>query len=143
MSRRIMRIPLATAGLLLAASIVTSAQRGQTAAPPAAPSSTPSTTPSATSASLVGRAAEGATLYKKVACYMCHVDEAQGGANGPRIGPDPIPFPRFVQYVRSPRGDMPPYSSKVLSDQDLADIYAFLQGRKKPPALSTIPLLAR
>jgi cytochrome c1 len=38
---------------------------------------------------------------------------------------------------------MPPYTAKVLSDQDLADIYAFLQGRARPPALNTIPLLAR
>ena len=89
-----------------------------------------------------GRANIGATMYKKVGCYQCHVNEAQGGANGPRIGPDPIPFARFVQYIRKPGGEMPPYTEKVLSAQDLADIYAFLQARQRPPALNTIPQLA-
>ena len=89
-----------------------------------------------------GRANIGATVYRKVGCYQCHVNEAQGGANGPRIGPDPIPFARFVQYIRKPSGEMPPYTEKVLSAQDLADIYAFLQTRQRPPALSTIPQLA-
>jgi mono/diheme cytochrome c family protein len=84
----------------------------------------------------------GAALYKKTGCFQCHVNEAQGGANGPRLGPNPIPFARFTQYVRKPTGDMPPYTAKVLSDRDLADIYAFLQTRKQPPAVNTIPQLA-
>ena len=81
-------------------------------------------------------------VYRKVGCFQCHVNEAQGGANGPRLGPDPIPFARFAQYVRTPTGDMPPYTEKVLSTQDLADIYAFLQARPRPPAVNTIPQLA-
>ena len=84
----------------------------------------------------------GAALYRKVGCFQCHVNEAQGGANGPRLGPDPVPFARFTQYVRKPTGDMPPYTEKVLSAQDLADIYAFLRARPRPPAVNTIPLLA-
>lgn len=89
-----------------------------------------------------GRAGEGAALYRKVGCYQCHADEAQGGQAGPRIGPDPIPFARFAQYVRNPTGEMPPYTDKVLSNQELADIYAFVQARPRPPAVSTIPQLA-
>ena len=80
-------------------------------------------------------------MYRKVGCWQCHANEAQGGSAGPRIGPDPIPFARFSQYVRSPSGDMPPYTDKVLSNQDLADIYAFLQSRSRPPAVNTIPQL--
>jgi mono/diheme cytochrome c family protein len=89
-----------------------------------------------------GRVETGAMLYRKVGCYQCHVEQAQGGANGPRLGPDPIPFARFAQYVRNPTGEMPPYTDKVLSNQDLADIYAWLQARPRPPAVSTIPQLA-
>lgn len=95
----------------------------------------------AASASM-GRADAGATLYRRIGCYQCHVNEAQGGANGPRIGPDPIPFARFSQYVRNPSGDMPPYTEQVLSAQEMADIYAFVQTRPRPPALNTIPQLA-
>ena len=88
-----------------------------------------------------GRADVGATLYGKVGCYQCHANQAQGGLAGPRLGPDPIPFARFSQYIRNPTGDMPPYTDKVLSNQDLADIYAFIQARPRPPAVNTIPQL--
>jgi hypothetical protein len=37
---------------------------------------------------------------------------------------------------------MPPYTAKVVSDKDLADIYAFLQAVKQPPAVKQIPLLS-
>jgi mono/diheme cytochrome c family protein len=89
-----------------------------------------------------GRVDVGAALYRKVGCFQCHVNEAQGGANGPRLGPDPVPFARFSQYTRKPTGDMPPYTEKVLSAQDMADIYAFVRSRPRPPAVSAIPLLA-
>jgi mono/diheme cytochrome c family protein len=89
-----------------------------------------------------GRADAGAALYAKIGCYQCHANQAQGGAAGPRLGPDPIPFARFSQYIRNPTGDMPPYTDKVLSNQELADIYAFLQARPRPPAVDTIPQLA-
>jgi mono/diheme cytochrome c family protein len=84
----------------------------------------------------------GAALYKKNGCYECHVNDGQGGPQGPRLGPNPIPLPRFVAYVRNPAGDMPPFTSKVVSDDDLAKIYAFLQSRPTPPQVKDIPLLA-
>ena len=103
----------------------------------------PASQPSQAAASAqAGRVEAGAAIYRKVGCFQCHVNEAQGGANGPRIGPDPIPFARFTTYIRNPSGEMPPYTEKVLSAQDLADIYAFLQARSRPPALNTIPQLA-
>ncbi len=84
----------------------------------------------------------GAALVRKNGCYECHANEAQGGPQGPRIGPSPIPYPRFAAYVRNPSGDMPPFTAKVLSDDDLASIYAFLQARPTPPPVKDIPLLA-
>jgi len=84
----------------------------------------------------------GAALYKKNGCYECHVNDGQGGPQGPRLGPNPIPMPRFVAYVRNPGGDMPPFTAKVVSDDDLAKIYAFLQSRPTPPPVKDIPLLA-
>jgi mono/diheme cytochrome c family protein len=89
-----------------------------------------------------GRAEPGGALYAKIGCYQCHSNQAQGGQAGPRLGPDPIPFARFSQYVRNPTGDMPPYTEKVLSNQELADIYAFVQTRPRPPAVNSIPQLA-
>ena len=84
----------------------------------------------------------GAALYRKNGCYECHVNDAQGGPQGPRLGPNPIPFPRFVAYVRNPSGDMPPFTAKVIPDADLEKIYAFLQSRPMPPPVKDIPLLA-
>jgi mono/diheme cytochrome c family protein len=90
-----------------------------------------------------GRAEAGAALYAKIGCYQCHSNQAQGGQAGPRLGPDPITFARFSQYVRNPTGDMPPYTEKVLSNQELADIYAFVETRPRPTALNSIPQLAQ
>jgi mono/diheme cytochrome c family protein len=95
-------------------------------APPAAPT---------------GNAADGKVLYAKIGCYQCHSEQGQGGTQGPRLGPRPIPFPAFLKYVRTPTGEMPPYKATVMSDRDVADVYAFLQALPSPPPLSTLPLL--
>lgn len=87
-------------------------------------------------------AANGRRLFKKDGCYECHGFEAQGSpTSGPRLGPDPIPLPALIMYVRKPTGQMPPYTDKVISDKELADIYAFLQSLPHPPPAKTIPLL--
>lgn len=88
------------------------------------------------------RVAAGAVLYQKKGCYECHVNEAQGGPQGPRLGPNPIPLPRFTTYVRNPSGEMPPFSERVLSARELEDIYAFLQARPQPKPVASLPLLA-
>jgi mono/diheme cytochrome c family protein len=108
----------------------------------AAPEEKKPAPPTAQAASGNARADAGAALYRKNGCYECHVNDAQGGPQGPRLGPNPIPFPRFVAYVRNPTGDMPPFTAKVISDDDLASIYAFLQSRPTPPPVKDIPLLA-
>jgi ubiquinol-cytochrome c reductase cytochrome c subunit len=88
-------------------------------------------------------AAKGHALFMKVGCYECHGTQGQGGAAGPRIAPDPIPFDGLAAFVRTTSGEMPPYTTTVLSDQDLADIYAYLQSIPRPPAVADIPLLKR
>jgi mono/diheme cytochrome c family protein len=89
-----------------------------------------------------GNAKNGKTIYTADGCYECHGREAQGGAGtGPKLGPAPIPFSAFVYQVRSPRDQMPPYTSKVLSDAELADVYAFVQAAPQPPNVDSIPQL--
>jgi ubiquinol-cytochrome c reductase cytochrome c subunit len=103
--------------------------------PKASQTSKPSETPS-------GNAENGKQIFNKDGCYECHGREGQGSyGNAPRIAPDPIPFDAFTAYIRKPKGEMPPYTSKVISDRDLADIYAFLRSRSHPPAVKSIPLL--
>jgi ubiquinol-cytochrome c reductase cytochrome c subunit len=86
-------------------------------------------------------ATNGRTLFAKVGCYQCHGYQGQGGAAGPRIAPDPLPFDGLAAFVRTSSGEMPPYTTTLLSDGDLADIYAYLQSIPRPPALADVPLL--
>src|SRR5262245_3616831 len=75
-----------------------------------------------------GDAAKGKTNFERVGCYQCHGHQGQGGREGPRIAdPVPLAWPAFLAWVRTTSGDMPPYTEKVLPEQDLADIYAYIQ----------------
>ena len=98
--------------------------------------------PQAASTAPAGNAEAGKKLFVSDGCYQCHGREAQGSsATGPRLGPRPIAFTAFSRYVRRPTGQMPPYTTKVVSDADMADIYAYVQTRTPPPATQSIPLL--
>jgi ubiquinol-cytochrome c reductase cytochrome c subunit len=89
-----------------------------------------------------GNAQNGKKLFAADGCYQCHGYEGQGATpTGPRLGPRPIAFAQFSKYVRTPTGQMPPYTIKSLPDKDLADIYAFLQSLPAPPSVDSIPAL--
>jgi mono/diheme cytochrome c family protein len=95
---------------------------------------------SARASAETGNVDNGKQLYGKYGCFECHGWEGQGGYAGVRIAPNPIPYAAFVRYVRTPRGVMPPYSEKLLkSDQDLADIYAYLKLRKAAVPIASLP----
>lgn len=77
-------------------------------------------------------------------CWQCHGFEGQGSlitSNGKVIAHTELPFESFEAFVRSTNRAMPPYSEKILSSADLADIYAYLQSVPKPQDVSSIPLL--
>jgi mono/diheme cytochrome c family protein len=98
------------------------------------------TQPASSSPAPAGNAANGRKLFATIGCYQCHGYEAQGSTStGPRLAPRPIPFATVSRYVRRPTGQMPPYTTKVLPDTELADIYAFLQSIPTPA--TTPPLL--
>jgi mono/diheme cytochrome c family protein len=88
-----------------------------------------------------GSAEAGKATFNK-ACYTCHGTTGQGAAGtGPRIGPTSLPFDAFLHQVRQPANQMAPFAPNLLSDQDVADIYAFLQAQKKED-YRQIPLLS-
>src|SRR5260370_29629407 len=89
----------------------------------------------------VGNAQNGKRIFTTYGCYQCHGREAQGGVPGPKLGPRPIVFAAFSLYVRQPAGQMPPYTRKVTSDSELADLYAFLQPLPSPHPVKSGPLL--
>ena len=75
----------------------------------------------------------GKKLYEKYGCSDCHGLLGQGApTSGPRIAPNPLPLAAFIRYVRAPRLQMPPYTAKVMPDQELADVRAYLNSVPKP-----------
>ena len=89
--------------------------------------------PSAAAAADDPAIARGKTLFARVGCYECHGYAGQGGAASPRIAAR-LPYPAFAAYVRHPAREMPPYTAKVLSDADLAAIFAYVSGLRAPPS---------
>ena len=91
-----------------------------------------------------GDVANGKKVYLADGCYFCHGRAGQGGAyNGPApvLAKTEMPFEGFKGQLRQPSQDMPAYSEAVMSDQQIADIYAFVQslpGRRDP---KSIPIL--
>jgi mono/diheme cytochrome c family protein len=74
-----------------------------------------------------GDAANGRRIYIAVGCYQCHGTVGQGSRpTGPHLAPNPLPYETFARIVRRPVNVMPPYTTVVLSDRDLGDIYAYL-----------------
>ncbi|MFL6796651.1 MAG: c-type cytochrome [Xanthobacteraceae bacterium] len=86
-------------------------------------------------------AEKGKTAFVQHGCWQCHAFEGQGGVTGPKLAPDPLAFEAFSAFVRTTNRAMPPYSEKVLSNEDLADIHAYLASIPKPPDAQSIPLL--
>jgi mono/diheme cytochrome c family protein len=88
-------------------------------------------------------AARGKILFtEKYGCYQCHGTQGQGSpVTGPRLAPNPIPFEALSAFVRTTSREMPPFREAVLPNEDLADIYAYLQSIKPGPDYKSIPML--
>ncbi len=89
-----------------------------------------------------GSVERGKRLFVDLNCYSCHGTHGQGGGRGtePPI-PQGYPWAGFLQQMRKPRLDMPSYEEKWVSNQDVADMYAYFGSLKPAPAARDIPLL--
>jgi mono/diheme cytochrome c family protein len=87
-----------------------------------------------------GNAAAGKQWFADKGCYSCHGFVGQGSREGPRLTP-PTAYGAFLAQLRTPRLIMPPYVESVVSDQQAADIYAYLASQPRPPDPKTIELL--
>ena len=88
-----------------------------------------------------GDAKKGSKLFVDYSCYACHGFSAQNGP-GKRLVPMKIATAVFTAYVRSPgTNQMPSYSAKVLSDQQLADIWTYVKTLPDSPEAKDIPLV--
>ena len=129
-TRRRRRIAAGLVGLLLAAAASAPA-RGSGAASGQNP------------ATIEGDAANGAQLFTDYTCYGCHGYTGETGL-GPRLNPPRLRQAQFIAYLRNPPNprQMPPYRQADVSDQKLADIYAYLVSLPSAsPEAEDIPVL--
>jgi len=94
------------------------------------------------SAQLKGNADNGKRLFSFNGCYQCHGTVGQGGAAGARLAQTKLTQQGFIAFVRNPPpSNMPPYRAKIMSDQELADVYAYIQTFPAPLNPANIALL--
>ncbi len=61
-----------------------------------------------------GDAAKGKATFMADGCYECHGTVGQGGrATGPRLAHTQLPMDAFVEQLRQPSNEMPPYEPGV------------------------------
>jgi len=84
----------------------------------------------------------GKRLFEVKACYQCHGWRGQGGLAGARLAQTKLNLQGFRSFVRNPPpGGMPTYRAAALSDQELADLFAYIQSFPAPEPAANIPLL--
>lgn len=96
-----------------------------------------------TQADLQGDAARGREMFVDYTCYACHGYTGETGS-GARLNPPRLNQAGFIAYVRNPPNPdrMPPYRQQEVTDQNLADIFAFITSLKSnSPEVEDIPLL--
>jgi len=84
----------------------------------------------------------GKRLFEVKACYECHGWRGQGGLAGARLAQTKLNLPAFRNILRNPPpSNMPPYRAAVLTDQEIADLFAYIQSFPPPVPVEKIPLL--
>jgi mono/diheme cytochrome c family protein len=86
-------------------------------------------------------AVKGRQAFMKAGCYECHGTVGQGGITGPKLAPEPMALEALSAFLRNSSQAMPPYTEKVLSESDVADIHAYLASLPKAPDPKSIQLL--
>jgi mono/diheme cytochrome c family protein len=86
--------------------------------------------------------ANGKRLFERNGCYQCHGYLGQGGVAGARLAQTRLTLLTFTAILRNPAsGGMPPFRPKVMSDQEVADVYGYIKTFPEPKPAKDIPLL--
>ena len=86
-------------------------------------------------------AEKGKTAFVQHGCWQCHGFSGQGGTAGKQLAPNVMPLAAMSAFVRNSNGPMPPYGKAILSEDELADIHAYLESQPKPRDYKSIPQL--
>ena len=91
-----------------------------------------------------GDVSRGKQIYMADGCFLCHGRVGQGGGYNtpvPALAKTELPYEAIKMQLRTPADDMPAYSTAVISDEQIADIYAYLQslpGRRDPKSIAIL-----
>ena len=89
-----------------------------------------------------GDAKAGLATFEKYGCYSCHGIVGQGTLrDGPRLNATGIGYQAVLTQLRTPRYEMPAYTAVQISDQQVADIFAYLASVPKGPDPKSIKQL--
>jgi mono/diheme cytochrome c family protein len=106
----------AAAALVLGLAL-SGAALAQTAAPAAPAAAEPKGDPLA-----------GKKTYLANMCQACHGSVGQGGGPGPTLAATKLSYRGYLTQLRHPRSVMPPYGPPLMTDQEVADTYAYVKG---------------
>src|SRR5579862_4261378 len=86
--------------------------------------------------------ANGKRLFEVKACYECHGWSGQGGLAGARLAQTKLNLAGFRNILRNPPpSNMPSYREAVLTDQEVENLFAYIQSFPAPQPVQDIPLL--
>jgi mono/diheme cytochrome c family protein len=86
----------------------------------------------------------GAALYRQYGCYGCHGYSGAGSSSsGPTLADRGFAAAHVFDYVRQPRGVMPPYHEGSLSDADLRTIASYVATMRATVPVARIAELTR
>ena len=86
----------------------------------------------------VGNPINGQALFFEMGCNVCHGDRGEGLV-GPTISMTVVPLDRVIEQYRQPLEAMTAFPPEEISDEEIADIYAWLQTVERPPDDLVIP----
>jgi mono/diheme cytochrome c family protein len=85
----------------------------------------------------------GRKIYLENMCHACHGSVGQGGGPGPTLAATKMSYRGYLAQLRHPRSVMPPYGPPLMTDQEVADTYAYLKALPGARAEKDLPALLK
>ena len=82
----------------------------------------------------LGDADRGQQVFFQNGCNVCHGDTGEGGI-GPTLAQTGFSVEQVIDQYRKPRGTMPAFNADTVSDQQVADVHAWLQTLPLPDTI--------
>jgi mono/diheme cytochrome c family protein len=90
-----------------------------------------------------GDIAAGKKTYLENGCHACHGSVGQGGGPGPTLAATRMSYAGYHAQLRKPRSVMPAYALSLMTEQEVADTYAYLRSLPGARAEKDLPALLK